>query len=664
MKSQQNLKKINNKTLATFITTFIISLLLIFSFVLFSHIIKKIYFINMVNYLLNKTALIFFKNLLTITIIALIFNYAVIIKKSDQLTAGNQTISYSKIISTGMYIIIILTIIYFFGSEFMNPYSHTKIEWLEKNTNLSKFLIEKGNESYIKQDYKNSLYYYNQYSQIISNNDKIERRIREMELKIGINNFDHNSNNTNNQSNIKEDMQNSNIASVIKDPFQLAEIYYDKKLFLSAWYYYEYVVESDSSRRNYARQKIKEIRELLNDRNKLNTNTISSKFLTDKEKEIRNIYRLKKQAEWYENNNYVQKAYFTYLDILKINPNLRDVVEYRDRVFKKLSDISVELSDAKKVLEYKDSGRLLFFSLPTELIFIKKVIKRLDVFYFYDITIYNLDKNFNLISTVSAPYGVSKSDKSFTLYCYSLTNRSIEYFPTVKDYTTNKTYKSSNYFYRTPISIDILQNFTNNYEETLSYPIVDLFRLKNIVLNNRLSVFRKQWAISFFEKNILQEVNSEDRAKLLSLYKKNLNMNSYIQNEVINKNNKKEVVHIFNKLFPNFTIGFNYALIKTAILDKISRIFLFLSFSLFMLGFTWRYKAGYISSIPKLHIMLFVVIPIAIFILIKILYSLIIIFYSILVSALNFNIVMIICFVLNIAILLFCIFYLAGTKSS
>ena len=150
-----------------------------------------------------------------------------------------------------------------------------------------------------------------------------------------------------------------------------------------------------------------------------------------------------------------------------------------------------------------------------------------------------------------------------------------------------------------PARMDILYNFSYDYAKTFNFSFFDLFKLKNIV---------------------------ESDSKL------------------------------------SYSVGFNADFIKTAILEKISLVFLFFSINLIIIGFAWRFRAKYNGKIPFFDLILMTVIPLFLYLFLAIIEISVTAFYSMISQLAAFSLILVICFVLNSVITFFSIIYIAASK--
>lgn len=134
MALSENLKIIYKKTYISFIIFILLGIIISFlvSYFSYSSLNYNRVFFN--NYLVNNTILIFFKNLLLMTLIFIVFCYSLVIGKDDIITKDGSTIHFYLIISRGLYIIVILNVIYILTSEILIPKLENDLEILRNST--------------------------------------------------------------------------------------------------------------------------------------------------------------------------------------------------------------------------------------------------------------------------------------------------------------------------------------------------------------------------------------------------------------------------------------------------------------------------------------------------------------------------------------------------
>jgi hypothetical protein len=559
----------------------------------------------MISYIMNYSLIFYIRNIFLVSLIFFCFNYSLVVNKGDLITADGKNIMFYEIVRHGLYILIFLTVVYYICFDFILPRSERRIRWINEITYNTMVLLDTANKMYFNKNLEGSLYYYKEYLNIIEDDEAAMERIRIIRNTMYTNDFEKNK-----KINVEEPPDTTT------DYFKLADRYYEKKDYYSAWYYYNYIAHNDNIRKQEAAEKIKNIKKIIQYENSMKTDKEKlsmadlMKFIDDKDREIQSIYLLKNKAKNLFDDKEYQKSYFVYSDILKINPNLRDVIEDQNQVYKKLSEISVEISYADKVKLLPGKINFVFTKDNYRLFQFGRIVKTFDSYYLYNVKIVDFDKNYNIRNVIISPYGrtievkniknknIEKISNKITLYSYMMDNKNIEYKPRIFDMTnlTNEEYPE--YLIDLPANLEVFYDFSYDYNKTLGFSLVKLFMLKNMVM--------------------------EDKKAL--------------------------------------SIGLNLDFIKTAILDKISRIFLFFSICLIFIGLAWRLKSYYMGHIPLSHFILMLAVPISLYYFLQVFNILNSTFYSLLILIGDFNMVLIITFAVNILIMIASILFVASSK--
>ncbi|OHD12243.1 MAG: hypothetical protein A2086_03505 [Spirochaetes bacterium GWD1_27_9] len=653
---KEALKKIYFKTQISFSIFFLLYLLIcltisvIYSRQHLTEIHPQFYF----DFVRNNSLLLFFQNLFLITLIYFSFCYSIIINREDLIVKGGINLTFAQIVSRGLYILIFLTLLFIVGMEFTIPYLENKIENMRNNTIRANNLIESGNLFYKNKKYFDSLRCYEEYIKIIES-DPIKERVRELRIKIA------DEIKKKNSVLITEDTA---ISNNITDYIQLAEIFFQKQDYLASLYYYQYIY--DVNKKKDILQKIENIKEILRYRNSMMTDKEFSDYMEKEFIEIKDIYSLRKQSEKYFYEEDYQKSLFTYIEILKKNQSLRDIVQLQNESFVKLSNVSVELSYLENAKIFSGKNDFVFFLSDKIMLTIDMAKKVLDMdklentFYLYGVKIYKFDDNFNIKDVIYAPYGQAKSQLFFTLYCYSLQDKNVEYFP-IPEIIEEK------YFSQ------ILENVSNedeNYLLSLYDKSNYIYKIKKDVSDSEKIKTAKIIKESKFNiKNIIYDENSKFMDYIFKfptdinvLYNFSYDYNKALNFSLFKLFQLKDFV-IKDQQIVSFSAGFNNNFLKTAITDKISRIFLFFAISLIFIGISWRLRANFIGNVPIYYFVLMIIIPLFIYVIIKIIQVFTTSFYSVLSHSVNFLSLLVICFIVNSIITIFSIVFIATNRS-
>lgn len=730
MALSENLKTIYRKTYITFFIFLFLGFLVSLFISYFSYSNVEYHKIFFARYFINNTILILLKNLLFITLVFITFCYSLIIGKEDMITKDASKLHFYQVISRGLYIIIVLTVIYIFSTEIVIPSLENELEALKNSTLRATISLKNAKDSEKSGDFLDSLTYYNEYLSIVPNDWDVIEKTRELKNRINLpkkiesndfenlilknikdqtnydlvkNSYIHNiykgyytilpnlsnedknkiwqiiyktgyfkvKNSENREAEIEGyEKEDTSISTSITDYSQLADIYFDKKDYMSAWFYYQHMAEADKDKRKYALERISLIKKALRFQRSDLSDKQFEEFLKDSDKEIKKIYSLKKKAvEYFENKEY-QKAYFYYSDILYINRNLRDAIQGKNISYEKLKKSAVELFDILKARSFPGKKNFIFFADRNTLVFIDNIVKKYDMealrnnYYLYNVKIINFDDSFKNVKTIIAKYGESKSLNTYTLYCYDLSNRDNEFYPFVYENGILKGELKKDYIFSFPVDINTLYNFSYNYSKTFNFSLLRLFRLNNLGANVLTIV--SEFDISAFENVILPKIkNTKDKEFLLNNYKLDQFTKKYYLKEDITENDKTKLYKILNNIGikkENISIGFNLNFIKTAIADKISHFFMFLYLSLFIMTISWRLRSNFFGNIKKIYIPFIIIIPIFIYFLLELIYTLNTLLSSIVAVSLVFEMVLLFSIILNLLITIIATIFLSANS--
>ncbi len=546
------------------------------------------------NFIFTNTISLLLQNLFIVSLIFYIYCFSLVINKTLMLNIDIKTINFLKIGLHGLYFLIALTILYILSFEFFIPSLEKKIDFMKNNTSRAIISLNKGNEMYQKNSYIEAIYYYEDYLIIVVEDDVIDSRVHEIRNKIQINTYEQNKEKSNNIS-TTNNLTTTNFLN-------LARFYFQKKDYYTALYYYTFIAESKIPENREAKEQILLIKKILKYNNDLNIDKLNlsneeiKKYIKIKDYEIRDIYILKSKADNYMSDKEYHEAYFLYEDILKINPNLNEVINNKNDAYKKLLETGAEIGNLMLAKNYPGKNHFVFILSQNRLMYTGLITKGKNKFYLYDVKIYNFDTNYNFKNVIEAPYGETKSSDTFTLFSFSINNRDTFYFPEITNSNSNKEIYPDNIF-KLPSSMNDLYNFSYDYEKTFNSSLINLFKLNNLITETK-----------------------------------------------------------------NFSIGFNGNFIKSAITEKISYFFLFFSINLIIIGLSWRFRSNYVSGIPKIHYIIFLIIPFFVFIFFNLFQNYITAFYSTLAFSFNLFTTIIISLILNIILLLFSLIYISRTK--
>jgi hypothetical protein len=655
--------KINNKTVTTFFGFFLAYLMIsiVISAVSLQIHPEEYHARYFSDYMFNNSIFIFFKYFFMATLVCYAVCYSLALNENIIPVKSSGKIIFYDVIKRGLVLLVLLTFVFFLGQEFVIPSAQNKLEILKDNTVRAKNLLDKGNEYYSKKDVMGSLRCYEEYIKLVDDS-VIKDRVRTLNVQKKKILADIEKNNASNRI-MTED---TTVPKTITDYYQLGEIYFQKEDYLTALYYFQYAVNGNIGRKQDAENRIAEINRILRFRNSLMSDSAFSQMMQKEDQKNKKIYSMKNEAKGFVDEKDYQKALFVYNDILKINSALRDTVQDQNDAYEKISASSVELSDIENKRLFSGKSNLCFMYTPNILMNIGYILKVVDLdtlesgFYLYDVRFYKFNANFKTMDTVFAPYGQAKSPVSFTLYCYSFQDRNIEFFPipeTMEKYYYNRLLEKAdaedrsylnNLYTDNGSSIKLVENPTNENLIAIGKILNRLdFNAKTLLFDKQYERFDNIYSLPVDMVNLFNFSYNYEKALNYSLVKlfqiKDIGLNKQYNG--------------------NFTMGFNNNFIKTAIADKISRIFLFFAFSLIIITVSWRLRSNYTGGkIPVIHYPLFLTIPLFIYFLVELLHIITTSLYSMLALTTDFYLMLILCFVFNIIITFLSIIIISGNK--
>ncbi len=609
----------------------------------------------------------FFRNYFTAYTTFFLMFFAFIFNKNDQLLAVKHRVKFSEIVVPSIILLLLITTLFFLGREFIVPSSRRTLDNAINRSSQARALFNKGCASQKDGLFEEALNYYKEYLEIITDDNTIVERVAVLLTEVNIASFEktragdlpqrigleHFNNSLLNKLESNEDkafltsiysldnygrnyllkdnlrsdereklwrilfiagftreilqvtsLEDTGVSGVITDYYQLAEIYFKKGDYTTAWYYYRYIFDNDQLRRDEVGLKISEIKNIL----QMNTvvsgqNSISRdsfrRELLEQERQMVHIYELSRKADYLYKEGALKEAYFTLEEILQINYRLREIRDFRDRVYAELTSKAVEFSKIDSIRGLPGKKSFCFMAKPNQFIYFGEIIPFSGTYYVFDVKIVDFDDNFNVTKTVTAPYGEFKNKQIFTMYTYSLNDRDLEFYPESEVSNGSKQTLKNDYIFTIEADISTLYNFSYDYERALDFAIFRLYEMRSF--------------------------------------------------SGVSQGNE------------TFSMGFNNNFIKTAIIDKISKDFMIFTLSLFMIVLGWKFRSKTGLQMGLRYYVLLPSIPLIFVAMINGFISINTHFYSILGTIMNFNLLLVVCIVLNVLLMVSAIVVVAGT---
>lgn len=682
----ENFKKVNSKFYLTFLIFIVIYFMYSLVVSVSSDTLKGIHANYYYLYIINTTLMFFFKNMPYFLGVFFTFFYSMMISRDNLIMKSGKRVDFSVVISRGLYLLILFTILYFSAIEFFIPYLHRYVGNVRNRSEQALVIVKKAEEILPVETIEEgttagmrSLFidnldditgfeiarnYYEQYLRIVNVDDIVEKRLHKVNMVIA---------DWYASKNVPDKL---NPPDYLTDYEKLGDYFYEHEDFISAWYYYQYVAEKRSIRRPEIIRRIDRIKEILAIRNSLGTDEVVKKEWMDKRvRQIHEIFGLKQTAESYEDAGDYHEAYFVYKKILDINPNIADVNKKMDDVFSYLKDnaVSVKEIDESRIFNGKEQ---LSFLINQKTLFLASEAKKIfhfesfrPVIFFYDALVYSFDDDFNVIEIIKSPYGKTISDNSITFYAYSRMSVDLEYFP-----------------YYVKVKKSKLDGMMNIYAEADAIDTSDIDSVMGCYSNdgeyytlredlNQEDI--KEMSEFFFKLDHFFYDNIDDKSGLVKSDNKKLpyvlSINesfftlydfTYDYNEVIDFS----LFRLFGisdfsliEETRDFYAGYNKNFIKSVIADKISKLFLFFTINLLLITLAWRHRARYVGFLPLKYIIISPIIFVFVYFFIGVFYAFSTMFQTLMSYAFSLKSMIMINFIFHIIFMTFAIVITAST---
>lgn len=449
--------------------------------------IKVYYFDNfhrsfLVSAFIKTVFLTISQNILFISIVYVTVVFSVLIDKTFLINLENSRLFFAHILRVPFFAVGFLAFFYFISIEFINPGINQELEAIRSNTKRANILVKKGHEHYRLKDFENARLFYNQYLLIVEQDDYVEDLVRKADYEISL---------------LQENRDEPDILpETVFDYIKLAEYYFSKEEYLTAWYYYQFVLETGSAESRIAASRIDEIKKIYEYKHSIQED-LNLQWMSMPEKAIRRIYEIKNEAKLSMERYKYHEAYFQYKHLLEIDNNIRDVRNKREEVYIELSKISTGYAKFINALMLPGKKNAIFMPAPNVILYIGEIKKVIDleslrdIHLCYDIRIYYLNDDFEIQRTVAAEYGEYKLNNYLTLYTYSENNESVEYYPVLERMAEGEYKKIINAFRKIKIPYRIKKGSVAQY-------IFD-----NVLSGDQKSIILGYYEHDFFNKDEL-----------------------------------------------------------------------------------------------------------------------------------------------------------------
>ncbi len=630
---------------------------------------------------LSKMVIDYFKNFFAAYTLFFLILFSVFLNKNEHLIIAKQKVLFSEIVIPALIVVIVLTVLYFTGREFIVPVHRLKLDDMVNRSSQAYGVFQQASTKHKDKKYEEALVYYKEYLELIDSDPTVTERVNILLSEINIESFEktrvgdlpriigiehfkkglldkledkreheflysiYKLDNYGRNYLLKEnpdknervrlwqvlynagytreriqvtDFGDLSISGIITDYYQLADIYMKKNDFTTAWYYYKFVLETDPIRRDEAAGKINEIKNILSMGSLATDNSVTADSYRKKL-----ISQEKLMVHSYELKRKASHLYEKELlkEAFFIYNDILDINprlrEIRDDRDKVLRDLS------QRAVEITEISNASFVPGKNDFCFMADphslvVYKKIIP---YNNSYYLFDI---MIYKLDEKFGVEKS-----------------VFAPYGQFKTNKRFT--------------LYSYSLADREKEYFPVVTTNSKKREL--ERKNVF---YNIDADISTLYNFSYDYERAMDFSLFKL-YELKTFAPDNVEDSSVIKSDNRIHKNTDKNFSMGFNANFIKTAITDKISRYFLFFSISLLSIVLGWNFRSKSGMQLPVRYFLFIPAIPVAYLVVLNLVVKFITVFYSILASVSPFGVLLILCIVVNIIIMVVSIIVVSGT---
>lgn len=513
-----------------------------------------------------------FVNKFFINIWTFIFlNYALFFKNDLTYTTGGRRLIFSKIISSGLNIVIVSSVLFFIFSEFLTPHLRSNVVNIKEQSSLASILLLTADEYYNEGNYIDALSTYEKYQIIIKPNRVIREKMRTLRHMI----YSKQPDGAENKINVPDNLNTY---------IDIADYFYREEDYFSAWFYYQYVGDSNPVDRRKALNRIENIKQILTFRNSLMTDSMRIEFIDNNTRKIRALYNSISEADGYFSRGDYFNSYHAYRNINMKYPNIREVSQGMNESFNYIRAGYVNLDDVRESFYFPSHSNFVIFYKSNLILKASKVVKTIDTgsmrerYFFYDLYLYELESG-EVTQIIYSKYGEFKNS-GISLISFSPDDKNEVFYPVFK-----KVKKERLSVLFPDLNIYDFYTDSGSFYDIKSISEGDLKRAGKLFSEVKLADYIDNGAIEFnFDMGLLYNVRYDREGD--------------------------SAFSIFDLLklrdgFRNIgtQTGISLKFVSILIAERIARVFMLLVFSLLLLSVSFRYrvtdyKTKYLFIIP------------------------------------------------------------------
>lgn len=473
-------------TYKTFLKVLFFSLVLCFFVSLFAYIKDRINPDFFTSYLTYKTIHTFCAYFTIFVYFFLFCFYSLSFKKEYLVDSRGRRRNFYQIVSSGFNIIIVSLFFYFFILEVVLPFSKEQCVNITTKCRLSEELLDKAEQLFKDSNNdlttlqrqiinkKEALRIYENYGRLVTANRFVNERIGD--LRTDLYRMEHLVRN------------DGEIPQELATYEELADYFYLKEDYFSAWFYYLSVEKGPEQQKLLARKRIEDIKLKIKYQNSLYSDEEMNLYMDKQTRKIQDLYVRLKNGEQLLNKGDYLSAYYVYNDIYNENTNIRDALNGRDKALDYLKNNAVDVEEAEIACSYAGKENFMMFCNDSVVMKIGVLRKSINVdllveqYFFFDTQLCYRNTNKDITKIIYIPYAKVKKD-NLLLLCYDKNDRENIYSPVIEK-----------------ISEAEMASLLKNVSESQKIDFLSYYQLKNGFYNLRSK-----------EKNIIRELSKITR---------------------------------------------------------------------------------------------------------------------------------------------------------
>lgn len=519
-------------TYKTFFKVLLFGLIFCFLTSLFAYVKNKINSDFFTSYVMYKTIYTFSVHFTIFIYLFLFWFYSFSFDKKYLFDSNKHRRNFYQIVSSGFNIIILSLFFYFFILEVVLPFSKERCAEIVTKCRLSEELLDKAEILYADSNNKsNSLYkliaskkealhIYENYGRLVSPNRYVNERIGD--LRTDLYRMEYTA------------RKHNEVPCELPTSYEdLADYFYSKADYFSAWFYYASLEKGPNQQKKLARERIRDIKQKIKYQNSLYTDEEMNLYMDKQTRKIQDLYARLQEGEQLFNRADYLAAYYIYRDIYNENSNIRDALNGRNESLEYLKKNAIDIEEVEIAGSYAGKKNFIMF-YDRDIIMKADVLRKsinvdllTEQYFFFDMQLCYRDDNKNITKIVYAPFAKVSKD-NLLLLCYDKNDDKNIYSPVIE-----KISKAEMFSVLDKVSESVkarflsYYNFENDFYELRSKEKYFIRELSKITRKNKLldgSSVRVVSAENMDKR--LQKLSSDEKNEVLSFYE--LQGNNYV----------------------------------------------------------------------------------------------------------------------------------------